>query len=161
MLWSLYYELPFWRKSPKTEFFVRYIQTHEKYYQILASCLLIFSGLQTLIFLIVVFCFWVIDHLTFVAHITPVDSFACSRRNMQCLLIMSAFILSQNCKCYWRSFKCGMIKQNELEFANIDLEIEPNKGNKSFCFLLFWQPFNGSYNLRMTCPNFDGVFCKI
>ncbi len=33
--------------------------------------------------------------------------------------------------------KCGMIKQNESEFANIDLEIEPNKRNKCFCFLLF------------------------
>ncbi len=33
---------------------------------------------------------------------------------------------------------------NELEVANIDLEIEPNKGNKSFSFLLFWQPFNMS-----------------
>ncbi len=33
--------------------------------------------------------------------------------------------------------KCGMIKQNESEFANIDLEIEPNKGNKSFFVLLF------------------------
>ena len=26
----------------------------------------------------------------------------------------------------------------------IDLEIEPNKGNESFCFLLFWQLFNRS-----------------
>ena len=33
--------------------------------------------------------------------------------------------------------KCGMIKQNESKLANIDLEIEPNKENKSFCFLLF------------------------
>ncbi len=32
---------------------------------------------------------------------------------------------------------CGIIKQNESEFTNIDLEIEPHKGNKSFCFLLF------------------------
>ena len=32
---------------------------------------------------------------------------------------------------------CDVIKQNESELANIDLEIEPNKGKKSFCFLLF------------------------
>ncbi len=29
---------------------------------------------------------------------------------------------------------CGMIKQSESEFANIDLEIEPNKGGKSLEF---------------------------
>ncbi len=32
---------------------------------------------------------------------------------------------------------CDVMKQNESELANIDLEIEPNKGNKFFCFLLF------------------------
>ncbi len=32
---------------------------------------------------------------------------------------------------------CDVIKQNESELANIDLEIESNKGSKSFCFLLF------------------------
>ncbi len=31
---------------------------------------------------------------------------------------------------------CGVIKQNEPEFANIDLEIEPKKGNKSFSIIL-------------------------
>ncbi len=34
-----------------------------------------------------------------------------------------------------------------MELTNIDLEIEPNKGNKSFvlfCFALFWQSFNRS-----------------
>ncbi len=39
---------------------------------------------------------------------------------------------------------CDVINQNESELTNIDLEIEPNKGNKFFCFLLFQQSFNRS-----------------
>ncbi len=36
---------------------------------------------------------------------------------------------------------CGVIKQIESEFANIDLEIEPNKGNKSFLFSIVLTTF--------------------
>ena len=55
--------------------------------------------------------------------------------------------------------KCGMLKQNESEFANIDLEIEPNKGNKSFCFLLF-DNLSIGLNFAMTSPIFTGFSAK-
>ncbi len=54
---------------------------------------------------------------------------------------------------------CGVIKQNESEFANIDLEIEPNKGNKSFFFYCFDNLSKGK-NFGMTCPILMGFSAK-
>ncbi len=54
--------------------------------------------------------------------------------------------------------KCGVIKQNESEFANIDLEIESNKG-KPFVFYCFDNLPKGN-NFGMTCPILMGFSAK-
>ncbi len=59
---------------------------------------------------------------------------------------------------------CGMIKQNESEFANTDLEIEPkpSKGNKvsPFVFYCFDHDFNRS-QLWNHMSDFNGFFSKM
>ena len=43
-----------------------------------------------------------------------------------------------------------MIKQNESEFANIDLQIEPNKGISAFVF--YCVDLSTGHNFGMVCP---------
>ncbi len=54
-----------------------------------------------------------------------------------------------------------MIKQNESERANIELEIEPNKGKKcfSFDFYCFDNRLIG-HNFGMVCPILMGFSAK-
>ena len=51
-----------------------------------------------------------------------------------------------------------MIKQNELELANIDLEIglEPNKGSKCYCF----DNLSIGHNFGMVMSDFNGFSAK-
>ena len=53
---------------------------------------------------------------------------------------------------------CGMIKQNESEFANIDLEIKSNKGNP-FVFYCF-DNLSIGHNFGTTCPILMGFSAK-
>ena len=55
---------------------------------------------------------------------------------------------------------CDVIKQNQSENGNIDFEIEPNKAENVFCFLLFLAFFNCSY-LWNQLTNLNGAFCKM
>ncbi len=61
-------------------------------------------------------------------------------------IMIKGFVLCQHSTSYvmWSS-------KMSRELTNIDLEIEPNKGNKSFCFLLFWESFN-CFNFGTTGP---------
>ena len=47
---------------------------------------------------------------------------------------------------------CDAINQDELQLANFDLKIQPNKADKFVCFLLFLQPFIILYLKNRICP---------
>ena len=53
-----------------------------------------------------------------------------------------------------------MIKQNESQLANTVFEIQQNKADSFFCFLLFVQSFNCLY-LWNQLPNLCGIFTKL
>ena len=55
---------------------------------------------------------------------------------------------------------CDVIKQNQSQVGNIDFQIEPNKAENVFCFLLFLGSFICSY-LWNQLTYFNGVFCKM
>ena len=55
---------------------------------------------------------------------------------------------------------CDVIKQNQSELGNIDFEIEPNKAENVFCFLLFLASVNCSY-LWNQLTDFNVFFCKM
>ena len=54
---------------------------------------------------------------------------------------------------------CGIIKQNESEFTNIDLGIEPNRRNSSFVFYCF-DNFSIGHNFGTTCQILIGFCAK-
>ena len=73
-------------------------------------------------------------------------------------LLVVARLISGPMRVDW--IKCDTIKQNESEHANIKLEIQWNKADNLFCFLLFLQSLK-MVLLENQMPNLHGVFAKL
>ena len=95
---------------------------------------------------------------TFNLKISSLDSIVPNKQSK----LIACFICTSNF-CTIRigcELKCDGIKQNQSEHGNIDFEIEPNKAENVFCFLLFLGSVNCSYHWN-TLTNFNRVFCKM
>ncbi len=74
-----------------------------------------------------------------------------SHGEQNCLLTLPLRHINSCCCKHYTCSICDVIKQNESEL-NIDLEIEPHKGNKSFFVFYCFDNLSVGHNFRMTCP---------